>query len=527
MGQKKVLIPTRLDAIGAELLRAHGRYTVVQDDATPLPDLAAAHPDAYAMIVRSESVTEEILSALPSLKVVIRAGAGFNTIDTRAARKRGVDVMNTPGANANGVAEEAIAMMLADARHIVAADISCRAGGWEKKKFMGRELAGRTVGIVGLGAIGKLVARRLSGFDCRLLGYDPFLSNDRAEELDLHMTDLPTLFAESDVVTLHLPENNDTRGLVNAALLARMKPGATLVNCARAGIVNEDDLRAAKAERKLRFLNDVYPKDEPGPKSVADVADLMLPHLGANTVEAGLTAARRAAEQLIDFDDKGITSYVVNRDIPEGLDRAYAELAFMLARLCRAVAGRGHALKLIETSFYGDLRPFAPWLVVPLVAGLDENFDRSADAGAARRRLKSRGIEYQDRETDGRKGYKNSITMDLVVEREGGTLQRASVRGTVTEGTLMVSRIDDFDKLFFEPRGHIAGFVYRDRPGVIGAIGAAFAEAGINIHDMRNPHDPTGARSIAVLKVNGAVSPELMQAVSARIEALRSFTVEL
>jgi D-3-phosphoglycerate dehydrogenase / 2-oxoglutarate reductase len=524
---KKVLIPTRLDPIGEELLRAHGGYVVVQDDRTAPPELAAAHSDAYALIVRSEPVTEELLAALPNLKVIIRAGAGFNTIDVRAARKHGVDVMNTPGANANGVAEEAIAMMLADARHLVTADPSCRSGAWEKKKFMGRELAGRTVGIVGLGAIGKLVARRLSGFNCRLLGYDPFLSTDRAEELDLRMTDLPTLFSESDIVTLHLPENNETRGLVNAELLARMKPGATLVNCARAGIVYEDDLRAAKAEKKLRFLNDVYPKDEAGPKSVADIADLMLPHLGANTVEAGLTAARRAAEQLIEFDDKGITSYVVNRDIPEGLDRAYAELAFILARLGRALAGRGHPLKLIETSFYGDLKPFAPWLIVPLVAGLDENFDRSADAGAARRRMKDRGIEYQDRETDGRKGYKNSITLDLAVERDGGALQRASVRGTVTEGTLMVSRIDDFDKLYFEPCGHIAGFVYRDRPGVIGAIGAAFAEAGINIHDMRNPHDPTGARSIAVLKVSRAVPPDLMRAVSARIEALRSFTVEL
>lgn len=527
MADRKVLIATRLESACADILKARGGYRVVQDDKTPLADLAAAHPDAHALVVRSEAVTAEVLAALPALKVVIRAGAGFNTIDIRAARKQGVDVMTTPGANANAVAEEVLALVLADFRHIVAADPSCRSGAWEKKSFNGRELTGKTVGIVGLGAIGKLVARRLSGFDARLLGYDPFLSLERAQELDLEMCDLPTLFAESDVVTLHLPENPETRGMVNASLLERMKTGATLVNCARAGIVNEADLRAVKPARKLRFLNDVYPKDEPGPKSVADIADLMLPHLGASTIEAGLTAARRAAEQLIEFDDKGITSFIVNRDIPEGLDRAYADLAFTLARLCRAVCGRDLPLKEIETSFYGELKPFASWLIVPLVAGLDENFDRSGDSGAAHRRLKDRGIAYLDRETDQHKGYKNSITVDLTVELPGGVLQSTSVRGTVAEGNLMIARMGDFDKLYFEPRGHIAGFIYKDRPGVVGTIGAAFADAGINIDDMRNPHDRTGERSICILKVNRPVPPELLATVSRRIEAIRSFAVGL
>jgi D-3-phosphoglycerate dehydrogenase len=314
---------------------------------------------------------------------------------------------------------------------------------------------------------------------------------------------------------------------VGADLLGRMKKGATLVNCARAGLVREDDVRKIKAEKGIRFLNDVYPKDEEGPKSVADVADLMLPHLGASTAEANLNAARRSAEELIEFDDKGITSYIVNRDIPEGLDPAFADLAFTLARLGRAAAGREYPLKLIETSFYGDLRPFAAWLVVPIVAGLDENFDRTSDAGAARRLLKEQGIDFHDRETDLRKSFRNSITIDFAVEREGGTLQRTSVRGTVAEGNLMVARIDDFDKLYFEPRGCIVGFVYTDRPGVIGAIGAALAEAGINIDDMRNPHDPTGRTSIAILKVGGRLSPELVREIAGRIEAHRSFFVEL
>ncbi|MBM4155751.1 MAG: hypothetical protein FJ221_12090 [Lentisphaerae bacterium] len=528
---KKVLIPTKLDKIAAELLTKHGGYTVVQDDKAATDEavhaLAKAHPDAYALIVRSEKVTPALIDALPALKVVIRAGAGFNTIDIKHARKKGIDVMNTPGANANGVAEEVVALMLADARHVIKADASCRAGAWEKKAFMGREVAGKTVGIVGLGAIGRLVAKRLAGFECRLLGYDPFVSPDLAAEEGVTLADLPTLFAESDYVTLHLPENEKTKGLVNADLLGKMKKGATLVNCARSGVIHEADLRAAKAEKGLRFLNDVYPKDAEGPKTVADVADIMLPHLGASTKEANYNAARRSAEQLIEFDDKGITSYIVNRDIPEGLDRAFADLAFRLTKLCRALAGADRPLKTIETSFYGTLRPFAGYMSVPVVAALDDTFDRAMAPGAAKNLLAERGIEYTDRETDERKGYKNSMTIDLTVDHGGGAMSRASVRGTVAEGNLMVSRIDDFDKLYFEPCGHIVAFTYRDRPGVIGQIGAALAGAGINIDDMRNPHDSKGEFSIAILKVNRGVPQEVVDRIATQIGAAAACSVTL
>ena len=309
---KKVLIPTKLDAVASEILKRHGGYAVVQDAKTPLPELAAAHPDAYAIIVRSEKVTPEIMDLLPRLKVVVRAGAGYDNIDVKAARKRGIDVMNTPGANANAVAEEVVALMLADARHIIAADASTRAGGWEKNKFMGREVTGKTVGIVGLGNIGRLVAKRLEGFECRILGYDPLIPVDRADQLGIQSADLETIFREADYVTLHIPENSETRGCVGEKLLGLMKPGATLVNCARAGIVDEAALRAAKAAKGIRFLNDVYPKDAEGPKSVADIADILMPHLGASTVEANENAARRAAEELIDLDEKGVTSFIVN-----------------------------------------------------------------------------------------------------------------------------------------------------------------------------------------------------------------------
>ena len=310
---KKVLIPTKLSAIAKNMLEADGNYTVVQDESSELAALAAQNADTHALIVRSEKVTPEIIDALPELKLVIRAGAGFNTIDIAYAREKGVDVMNTPGANANAVAEEAIAMMLADARHIVAADPSVRAGKWEKKNFMGREITNKTVGIVGVGAIGRLLAKRLSGFDVKLIGFDPIVTPESAMESGVELMDIADVFAQADYISLHMPENDKTRKVINESLLSRMKEGATLINCARAGIIDEDDLRTAINTRGIRFLNDVYAKDAAGDKSVADMAHVMLPHLGASTVEANDNAAQRAAEQLIAFDTSADRTYVVNK----------------------------------------------------------------------------------------------------------------------------------------------------------------------------------------------------------------------
>lgn len=523
---KKVLIPTKLNRVVKDTLEATGRYQVMLEEAKDLKAFVTQHTDAYAMIVRSEKVTPEIIDLLPALKVIVRAGSGYDNINTKYARKKGIDVMTTPGANANAVAEEVLALMLADARHLIAADPSTRAGKWEKNSFMGRELAGKTVGIIGLGAIGQLVARRLSGFEVKLLGYDPVISRERARSVDVELVDLPALFEQSDYITLHIPENNETRGLVNAALLSRMKEGATVVNCARAGIINEDDFRAIKATKKLRLLNDVYPKDAEGPKTIADIADIMLPHLGASTKEANFKAALHAAEELIEFDEKGISSYIVNRDIPAGLDEAFGELAYLLARLCRQLVGREAKLKLIESSFYGTLKPYANWLVVPVVSALSEDFDRASDFKAAVNYLKDRGIDYNNREPDDRKGYENSITLDFTASVDSGTLRSASVRGTVTEGVLMISRINDFHSLYFEPKGHTAVFIYDDRPGVLGRIGASLAAANINIDDVRNPHDSKCQKSIAIIKVNQKVPAEKLDEIARDIKADTWFSID-
>ena len=524
---KKVLIPTKLEKIAKETLVANGNYEVVQDDSADIAALTQKHPDTYALIVRSEGVTPAVIDSLPKLKVIIRAGAGFNTIDIKHARKKNIDVMNTPGANSNGVAEEVIAMMLADARHIVAADPSCRKGEWEKKKFMGREIAEKTVGIVGLGNIGRLVAKRLSGFDCRLLGFDPVISAERASEMNVELTDLQTIFKESDYITLHVPENDETKKMVGVKLLSLMKKNATIINCARAGIIDEEAVRQAKKEKGIRLLNDVYPKDVEGAKTIADIADIMLPHLGASTLEANSMAARRSAEQLIDYDTRGITSFIVNRDIPEGLDEAYCRLANTLSKLCRGFVGKNTKLKLIETSFYGSLAPFAEWLLIPIVAGIKDDAERSMDLRPAKRYLDEMGIEVVNRKTDPEKKFGNSMTVDFTTSVDEETLRHVSVRGTVAEGNMMVSRINEFDKLYFEPVGHAVFFMYEDRPGVIGAIGAKFAKAAINIEEMRDSRDRKTNRSLAILKLNQPAPEELMKSIAAEIKAISASSMSL
>lgn len=508
---RKVLIPTKLDPVAAQILSEHS-FGVVQDADADLSDLLAAHGDASALIVRSEKVDETVLDALDNLQLVVRAGAGYNTIDTKHARRRGVDVMNTPGANANAVAEEVVALILSAYRNIVRGDTTTRAGQWEKKALMGRELTGKTVGIVGLGNIGQLVVKRLGGFEVKVVAYDPVVSEERAADLDVELCSLADLFSRADIVSLHVPETDETRGLVGGELLSAMKEGAMLVNCARAGVVDERALRAAKAEKGIVFCNDVYPKDEAGDKSVADIADVMLPHLGASTKEANYNAARRAAEQTAAYFERGLTTYVVNRAQPEGLDERYQLLAYYLTRVARGYLGAGVHPSRIETSFYGDLGQYEDYLLSSVVLGLSADFDPLFDHQQATEYLADKGIAHVGRPVDESKGYGNSITIDLV-ESSHRTFNECSVRGTIAEGTPMISRINDFDRLYFEPTGHSVLVVYEDQPGMLATITQVMADHDINIDDIRSPHDPRTGESLAVLKVNQAVPDAALERI--------------
>lgn len=521
---KKVLIPTKLESIAAELLTAR-EYMVICDADTPLMEQAQVHSDAFALIVRSEKITPEIIDAFPDLKLIVRAGAGFDTIDIAYARKRGVDVMNTPGANANAVAEEVVALVLAQYRHIVPGDITTRAGQWEKKNFMGSELTGKTVGIVGLGNIGRLVARRMSGFDVKVLGYDPVISSIKAQDMGIELISLKDLFTRCDIITLHVPGGEQTRDMVDESLLLLMKPGAVLVNCARCGVVNEAALRNVRQEKVIHYLNDVYPEDKAGEKSVADIADIMLPHLGASTIEANLTAARRAAEQLTTYVEHGISTCVVNKGTPDDLDARYQYLAYSLAHMGRLLLD-GMPVRMIETTFYGKLAPFAQWFYAPILAGLSPDMDRGLMPGDAKKIMDRQGVILQDRTPDESKGYGHSMTLDFIAEKEH-QVAKVSLRGTLAEGLPMISRLNQFNRLYFEVNGNNLILMYKDRPGVLARITAELAAHDINIEDAHVPRDPKGDMALACLKTNKPVPREIVQHLSVEIDATVAFSTSL
>ncbi len=515
---KKVLIPTKLDKVVKEILTARG-FTVVQDKDTPLADLAKANPDTESMIIRSEKIPAEIMDLMPSLKLIVRAGAGYDNVDTKYARRKNIDVMNTPGANSNAVAEEVVAMILAAYRKLIPADISTRAGKWEKGKLMGHELTGKTLGIIGLGHIGRLLVKRTSGFEVNVLGFDPVLSQELAQELGVKLCTVEEIFANADIISLHIPENDATRGLVNDKLLSLIKPGTMIVNCARAGIVDEEALRKAKAEKGLIYCNDVYKKDIEGEKSIADVADIMAPHIGANTFEANFVAAKRAAEQTVAYFENGVTTCVVNKGVPDGLNAEYQHLASLLAKLARICQGPEVAVRRVETSFYGNLHHFAKWMTSPICAGLSPDFDPYLDSKDAMNFLASRGVELLNREVDDAKNYGESITIDLIDDK-GACV---SVRGTITEGKMMISRINGFDRLYLEPAGNNLFFEYKDASGVIAKLSGTLSLMGINIIDIRAPQNTQTGNSLAAIKTDSEVPCEAVAKMAKLINAVKAF----
>ena len=519
----KVLIPTKLSPIAKDILTKNG-FIVYQDEKTPLEQLVKTNPDVDGLIVRSEKITSEIIDSLSQLKLIVRAGAGFNTIDIHYAREKDISVMNTPGANANAVVEEVIAMILSVKRHIVRADYSVRKGLWEKSKFMGTELSQKTVGIVGFGYIGQTLAKRLEGFENNILVYDPIISNDKLKNATL--VSLEDLFSQSDIISLHIPATKTTTKIINKSLFSLMKNNSILINCARYEIIDEDDLREIKKNKNIIYCNDVYPKDIEGDKPVKDIADLMLPHLGASTKEANSNAAQRAAKQTIDFFKEGISTFVVNQFIPEGLSPSYQKLVAKIAKLAYTYHGCGISTYKIECSFYGDLNQYRTYLVPSILKGLSDDYlSNIADEDSIKDYLKSKGLDLIIREPDQSKNYGESVTIDLI--KGDKTIYKVSIRGTIVENRLIISRINQFDKLYFDSEGINLIFIYTDRPGVLAEITQILSKEEINIEDIRSPHSNGTSKSIAIVKINKLVEKNLLEQITKIIDAEKAFQISL
>ncbi|MCI0656867.1 MAG: phosphoglycerate dehydrogenase, partial [Acidobacteria bacterium] len=317
MSGEKILISDPVSPVCGEILRVAG-LEVEERTGLSLPDLKQALSQAMGLVVRSETkVTEAVLAAAPALRVVGRAGTGVDNIDVTAATRRGVVVMNAPGENTIAAAEHTLSLMLALARNISAADRSLKAGEWERARFLGVELYGKVLGVVGLGKVGREVAYRARAFGMEVRGFDPFLTEEVATRLGFTLLPLRDLVAHCDFLTVHVPLNSETRHLIGVAELKDCKRGLRLVNCARGGIVDETALAGALDDGRVAGAAlDVFEKEPPGPAHplVMRKQVVATPHLGASTVEAQEKVAVRVAEQIVAYLQKGSVAGAVNVD---------------------------------------------------------------------------------------------------------------------------------------------------------------------------------------------------------------------
>jgi D-3-phosphoglycerate dehydrogenase len=525
----KVLIATKLDAVASELLSAAGLEVEVaaglDEDA-----LCAKIPGFQGLIVRSEKVTRKVLDAGNELKAVVRAGSGVNTIDVAYATEKNIQVMNTPGANSNSVAELALAFMLASFRKLPYADGSVKAGKWEKGSLMGYELVGKVLGIVGLGNIGSLVAAKARGFGMQLIGFDPVISESRAAEIGVQLKTLDEIFAESDIISLHIPLNDKTRGMIGADLLGKLKKGALLINTARAETVDREALLAfLKTREDVRLATDVfYEGDKEGEKDLAVIGDRLVgtPHLGASTFEANFRAAEAAAEGVRDFLIKRMARYPVNNlEIPPDLHPRFLELTHLIGQIAYYNIG-GDQPHEVKITCYGRLNNHIDLLTSYLLKGLmDIYHNEVVNPRDAQETARGYGINVVKRVPDDSKGYGESMTIDILSKKQ--EYRETSIRGTITrEGELKINRIDSFLNVDLVPSGHMLFSYQKDRVGLINEISSALSAGGINILNIRFTTDKEG-NSVAAIQTDKEVGKEIYQKIKKSVSPYKSFVMKV
>lgn len=516
------LSPATIEALGSG-------FDIRHCDGADRAQLLAALPTADALIVRSATqVDAEAISTARRLRVIARAGVGLDNIDVRAATHAGVMVVNAPTANVVSAAELAIALMLAAARHVSPAHAALRQGEWMRSRYTGTELFEKTLGIVGLGRIGVLVAQRLSAFGMRVIAYDPYVQAGRAARMGVRLVDLDTLLREADFMSVHLPKTAETVGLIGDEELARAKPSLVLVNAARGGIVDEDALYAALKEGRIRAAGlDVFAHEPSTDSPLLELENVVAtPHLGASTEEAqekaGLAVARSVrlalAGELVP-DAVNVQGGVIAEDVRPGipltekLGRVFTGLAGEVAQQVD-VEVRGeitdHDVKVLELAalkgiFTDVIEEQVSYVNVPLLA---------AERGTAVRLVTD--PECPD--------HRNLITIRGTLA-DGSTV---SVSGTLIglNQRERLVEVNGFD-VDLEPTDHLAFCSYADRPGVVGTIGGILGDAGINIAGMQVARDTPGGRALVALSVDTATRPDVLAEIQAAIEATAVRAVDL
>lgn len=502
----KVLIADKMDKQAEEIFRRNGLDVDIKPGLSP-DELRAAIADYDGVACRSSAkISADTLTNAKNLKVIGRAGIGVDTIDVPAATAKGVVVMNTPFGNSITTAEHAIAMMMALARQIPQASSSTHAGKWEKSKFMGVEIYAKTLGLIGAGNIGSIVANRAIGLGMKVIAYDPFLTAERASELGIEQVDLDDLYKRADFITIHVPKTEKTNRMIDAAAIAKMKKGVRIINCARGGLIVEDDLKAALDSGHVAGAAlDVF-EVEPAESNVlfGHPNVICTPHLGASTSEAQVNVAIQVAEQMSDFLLKGAVINAVNMPSISAEDapklRPYMALATDLGRILGQSINT--AINKVELVYSGavaalNTRPLTACTLACLLEGISD----SVNMVNAPEIAKMKKIAVSDTKTDDTTEWPTAITLRVTCDDS-----THSVTGTLFAGR--EPRIVQIDGVPIEAAvtPHMLLIRNEDKPGMIGTLGTVLANAGVNIADFRLGRIAAGKTAVALVSIDSALS---------------------
>jgi D-3-phosphoglycerate dehydrogenase / 2-oxoglutarate reductase len=517
------LAPSVLEVLGSDV---EIRHVDGADRAALLPALA----DAAAVMIRSATqIDAEALAAAPNLKVVARAGIGLDNVDVSAATERGVMVVNAPTSNIVSAAEHAVALLLAAARQIPAADASLREGAWKRSKFMGVEVTDKTVGVVGLGRIGVLVAQRLAAFGVTLIAYDPYIQPGRAAQLGVRLVSLEELLRESDFITIHLPKTPETVGLIGAEQLATTRRGVIIVNAARGGLVDEAALADALRSGQVGAAGlDVYAKEPTTDSPLFGLPNTVVtPHLGASTTEAQDKAGTAVAQSVRlalqgEFVPDAVNVQaggIVAEDVRPGLP-----LAEKLGRVFTAVAG-GLA-QSVTVEVRGKLAEFDDSVLqLAVLKGVfSDVIEEQVTYVNAPLFAEQRGLEVALTSDVESPDYRNLISLRGAMA--DGT--EVTVSGTLF-GKNQVPKLVEvlgFD-MDLDLSGFLLFFLYTDRPGVVGTVGAALGEAGINIAGAQVSRTNRGGEALMAVIVDSPVPTELLGDIAGRIGSREARAADL
>src|SRR2546430_2583015 len=513
-----VMICDPISPKGIALLQQQPEFKVtLREKRLPEAELLPLMGEVAAMVVRSETkVTRKVIDAAPKLRVIGRAGVGVDNVDVEAATQHGIVVMISSGVNATSTAELTFSMLMALARKIPQAHGSMKAGEWNRKEFQGVELYNKTLGILGMGRIGSEVARRAIAFGMRVLAYDPYLSLSRAKALQVELVELDEIYARADFITIHMPMSDETRGMINATAFAKMKKGVRVLNCARGGIIHEQDLYdAIKSGQVAGAALDVY-ELEPPPKDfpLRELPQvIMTPHLGASTEEAQENVGIEVAEAITDYLVHGAVRNAVN--LPNldaktyALVKPYLNLGEKLGRLLAQLAPKRNERVVITYAGRAAEMPGDPISRSVLKGFLELAGGKEVDQVNVRALASSLGLLVEEVKSNEETDFNEWL--HVAAYSEG---QKVSVGGTFF-GKQSHPRIVRINSLPVEvvPSGVLFLMTNKDRPGIVGCIGTLMGKYKINIANMSLRRDNKGGHALTVLNLDSVPPAELLQEI--------------